>query len=65
MRPRIDGTGAVILLLVFLLLGAEDILIWVNGGVVPGIEFFLASLLVVGLLAVAILQARDHRLFRQ
>ena len=65
MRLRIGRTGAVIVLLVFLLLAAEDMLIWVNGGVIPGIEFFLAALLVVGLFVVAILQARGHRLFRQ
>lgn len=52
--------GIVILLFVFVLLGAEDVLIWVNGGVVPGVEFFLATLLVLVVFAFAIRQAIAH-----
>lgn len=65
MQLGIGRTGVLIVLLVFLLLAVEDIVIWVNSGVIPGIEFFLASLVVVGIIVVAILQARSHRLFRQ
>lgn len=65
MQRGIGRTGALIVVLVFLRLAAEDILIWVNSGVIPGTESSLAALLVVGLFVVAILQARSHRLFRQ
>lgn len=60
MRLRIGRTGALVVLLIFLLLAAEDIFIWLNGGAVPGIEFFLAAILVVVLLVAGILEAREH-----
>lgn len=52
--------GLVILLILFAVLGAEDVLIWVNSGVVPAVEFFLATLLVLIVVAVAIRESMRH-----
>lgn len=61
MNLRIGRTGLLIVLAVFLILVAEDVLIWINSGLIPGLEFFLASLLVVGVFILAIREARRHR----
>ena len=60
MNLQIGRTGLLIVLAIFLLLVAEDVLIWVNSGVIPGVEFFLASLLVVVVFFLAIREAGRH-----
>lgn len=54
---RIGVHGLIILLVVFLLLGLEDILIWINSGVIPGVEFLIATFIVVIVFALAIREA--------
>lgn len=60
MRLRIGRTGALLVLLVFLLLAVEDVFVWLNGGAVPGIEFFVAAVLVVVLLVAGVFEAQQH-----
>ena len=57
---RIGRHGVVLLLALFVLLGAEDAVIWINRGVVPGVEFFLGALLVLVIVADAIRAAVAH-----
>lgn len=57
---KMGRNGVLILLFVFILLGAEDVLIWVNSGIVPGVEFFIAMLLILVVFAIAIRQAIAH-----
>jgi predicted ferric reductase len=52
--------GVVLLAILFVLLTAEDILIWVESGTVPAFEFFIALVLVVGVFAVAVREANRH-----
>lgn len=61
MDLHIGRTGLILVFVVFLLLAVEDVFIWLNRGVVPGIEFFVASLILVGLLVLAINQVRRER----
>lgn len=56
----VGWAGAGLLVLVFLLLGAEDVVVWLNGGAVPGVEFFVVAVLVVAVLALAIRRARAN-----
>ena len=58
--PRVGRTGAIVLLVVFLILAVEDAIIWFSAGVVPGIEFFLALLVVLAVWYVAIRNARKN-----
>lgn len=57
---HVGRTGAIVLLVVFALLVVEDVLIRLNRGIVPGIEFFLASVLVAVVLAYVINTALRH-----
>ncbi|WP_410767160.1 hypothetical protein [Haloferax sp. DFSO60] len=57
---HIGRGGVVIILLLFLLLELEDILIWVNTGSLPAIEFFVATIIVLGVVAFAIREAVAH-----
>jgi hypothetical protein len=56
----VGRTGVAILVLLFLLLTAEDLLVWINAGSVPGIEFFLGAAVVLVVAFFAIRQARSH-----
>lgn len=60
MRLGIGRTGVAIILLLFVILGIEDVYVWAVSGTVPGIEFFLALLLVLVISIVAIREARAH-----
>lgn len=57
---HIGRHGVILLVACFLLLGAEDVLIWLRTGTLPAVEFFLASVLVLGVLAVAVREAVIH-----
>jgi hypothetical protein len=62
-RLHLGGTGAVllaVLFVLFVLLGAEDALIWARSGSIPGIEFFLGALFVLAVFAFAIREANRH-----
>lgn len=52
--------GVILLVLLFLVMGIEDILIWLNTGALPAIEFFIAIVIVLSILALAIREARHH-----
>lgn len=41
-------------------MGVEDILIWLNTGALPAIEFFIGIVIVLSILALAIREARHH-----
>ena len=56
----VGPAGAVLLVLVFVLLGAEDVVIWVRAGEVPGLEFFVAAVMLVVVLWLAVRQARAN-----
>lgn len=56
----IGTTGVVLLALLFLIFGTEDLLIWVNDGVVPGLEFFVGLLVLLAATLLAIREARRH-----
>lgn len=60
MRLGLGRTGVAIVVLLFLLLGVEDVYVWVDSGVVPGVEFFAALLVVLVVFVVAIREARAH-----
>lgn len=57
---QIGRHGAIFLALLFVILTAEDILIWIRSGAVPALEFFIALLLVLGVVALAIREANLH-----
>lgn len=57
---QIGRHGVILLVALFLLLGMEDILIWVNTGTLPAIEFFVAMFLVLGVFALAVREAVLH-----
>lgn len=57
---HIGKHGVVLLILLFLLLGLEDVLVWVNSGTVPAVEFFVGLLLVLGVAAFAVREATLH-----
>ena len=57
---HIGRHGVIILLVVFLLLAAEDILIWINAGVIPAVEFWFAMAIVLVIVALAIHEANLH-----
>lgn len=59
-RLRIGRHGLLLLLALFLLLGFEDVAIWLRTGALPAVEFFVALLLVVATAAVAIREAVRH-----
>jgi hypothetical protein len=59
-EPDVGRHGLAILLVLFVILGVEDVLVWLNSGTVPGIEFFLAALLVVAIAAAAIRESSRH-----
>lgn len=58
---RIGRHGVIIILVLFLTFAIEDILIWINRGAVPGIEFFVASIVLLVVFAILIRDARNHR----
>ncbi|ADE01859.2 MULTISPECIES: hypothetical protein [Haloferax] len=60
MRLGIGRTGVVILVALFVILGAEDVYVWAIAGTVPGVEFFLALVFVLAVAFVAIREARAH-----
>lgn len=57
---HIGRHGVVLLVLLFVLMAAEDALIWLNSGTVPAIEFFVGLVLVLGVMALAVLEANLH-----
>lgn len=57
---QIGRHGVILLVVLFLLLAAEDVLIWVESGVVPGVEFFLASLVVGATMAYVIREVQKY-----
>lgn len=61
MEFDVGKTGALILAVLFVILTAEDVFVWVTAGSVPGIEFFLGLVLVVVVWFYAIRAARHHR----
>lgn len=60
MRLGIGRTGVAIILLLFVILGVEDVYVWAVSGTLPGVEFFFALLLVLVISFVAIREARAH-----
>ncbi|RDI70606.1 hypothetical protein [Halopelagius longus] len=52
--------GAVLLAVLFVVLLAEDALIWLRSGAVPGVEFFAGTLAVLAVTAVAVYEANRH-----
>ena len=60
MELDIGRNGAIVLLVVFALLAIEDVLIFLNEGTVPGLEFFAASLVVLAVLAYVIKASLEH-----
>lgn len=56
----IGRNGVLVLVALFLILAAEDVLIWVRSGIVPAIEFFVGMVLVLVVVAFAIWEARHH-----
>lgn len=57
---RIGRHGVILLVLLFLLLAGEDILIWVNTGAVPSLEFFVGMVVVLAVVALALREAISH-----
>ncbi|MFB6171941.1 MAG: hypothetical protein ABEJ23_05355 [Haloarculaceae archaeon] len=57
---QIGRHGVVLLIFMFLLLGAEDILVWLNSGDLPAAEFFVGMLVVLGVILLAIREAIQH-----
>ncbi|MFC7201981.1 hypothetical protein ACFQJC_00490 [Haloferax namakaokahaiae] len=57
---HIGKHGALLVVFLFFLLEFEDILIWVNTGSTPAIEFFVASLVVLGVVVFAVREAVAH-----
>lgn len=60
MELGIGKTGVAIVVALFLILTAEDLIIWIRSGAVPGLEFFLGVLLVLVVVILAIREARSH-----
>jgi hypothetical protein len=54
---HIGKHGVVLLVLLFLLLGIEDVLIWVRDGDLPALEFFVGLVIVLVVVAWAVRQA--------
>lgn len=57
---HIGRQGVILLVILFILLAFEDILIWMNTGTIPAAEFFVAMLLVLGVVALALWEANLH-----
>jgi len=57
---HIGRHGILILLVLFLIMGLEDILVWMNSGVIPGLEFLIAAVIVLAVVVLAIRQANRH-----
>ena len=55
-------SGIVLLLFVAVILVGENLLIWSRSGVLPAIEFLLLDIVVLGVLAAAVYQARRRPL---
>lgn len=60
MHRHVGRAGLLVLAALFVVLTIEDVYIWVTAGTVPGLEFFLGLLLVVGTWFYAIRTAREH-----
>jgi hypothetical protein len=58
MNAPLGRTGIVVLVIASVLLLGEDLLILYNTGVLPAIEFLLLDIVVIGILAIAIREAR-------
>ena len=54
-------TGIVVLLIAIAILGGENLLIFLNSGALPAIEFLLFEAVVIAILAIAIREARRRR----
>lgn len=61
LRVDLGRTGLVVLAIVFGLLAGEDLLIYLNRGTLPAIEFLLIDVLVLGIIIVAITEARRRQ----
>jgi len=57
---NIGRRGVLLLVLLFVVMGIEDILIWLNTGEVPTIEFFVGMVIVLTVFALAIREANRH-----
>lgn len=57
---HIGKHGVVLIVLMFVLLTAEDVFVWLNSGVLPGVEFFVGVLVVLGIVVFAIRESRLH-----
>lgn len=60
MNDGVGRTGVFIVLILFVVLGIEDVYLWVIEGTIPGLEFFLALVIVLIVTVVAIREARTH-----
>lgn len=57
---KIGRHGVLLLVLLFVIMGIEDILIWLNTGEVPIIEFFAGMVIILTVFALAIQEANRH-----
>jgi len=57
---NIGRRGVLLLVLLFVVMGMEDILIWLNTGEVPTIEFFVGMVIVLTVFALAIRELKRH-----
>jgi hypothetical protein len=57
---EIGRHGVILLVILFLIFGLEDILIWINRGELPAVEFFVGLILVLALVAWAVREAQLH-----
>ncbi|WP_255196668.1 hypothetical protein [Halorarius litoreus] len=57
---NIGRHGVILLVLLFAILAFEDVLVWINSGTLPAVEFFVGLLLVLGVVAFAIREANLH-----
>lgn len=58
---HIGRHGVIILVILFVILTVEDVFVWINSGVVPGIEFFVGAVLVVAIIGFAIQEGMTYR----
>ena len=58
---HIGRHGVILLAILFVILGFEDALVWLNSGDLPAIEFFVGLILVLAMIAGAIYEADQHR----
>ncbi|QCC50714.1 hypothetical protein [Halapricum salinum] len=58
---HIGRHGVILLAILFVILGFEDVLVWLNSGDLPAIEFFVGLILVLAVIAGAIYEAEQYR----